>query len=104
MDAILRVGTELNPEAMVRAAVAAADAANAAWWATAVSVLTLLSVFAMGLIFVFMAFQLKDLVKHTNGMRQDLMDATRKLAFIEGNIAGRAELREEEVGQLKRPT
>jgi hypothetical protein len=56
----------------------------------------------MGALFIFMAFQLKDLVRHTNGMREELMQATRKLALIEGNVIGRAEQKQEEAG-LKTP-
>jgi len=46
--------------------------------------------------------EFRELVKNTNGMREKLVEATRKLTLIEGNIAGRAELKEEEAG-MKQP-
>jgi len=86
----------VNPEAMVRAAVAAVQASVAAYWAAVLAVLTLGSVLVLGAIIIYIAFQFKDLVRHTNGMREELVQATRKLALIEGNLTGRAELKEEE--------
>jgi len=100
--AALAQSLDNNPEAMIRAAVAASDAATSAYWAAMLSIVTLVVLLIGGAMMLYMAFEFKSLVKNTNGMREKLVEATRKLALIQGNIAGRAELKEEEAG-LKRP-
>ena len=87
--------TLVNPEAMVRAAVAATNAEQAAYWAAVMSVMTLGALLIGGAMLLYMAFKFQQLVHHTDGMREELVAATRKLALIEGNIAGRAEQKEE---------
>jgi hypothetical protein len=89
---------ESNPEAMVRAAVAANDAAAAAWQATVISLMVLVGILIIGAVMMFMAFHFKELVRNTDGMREELILATRKLALLEGNILGRAEQKDETAG------
>jgi|GEM_PF-5749135 len=93
----------VNPEAMVKAAVAANDAATAAYWAAILAVLTLAGVVMMGAIILYNAFQFRELVRYTNGMREELVTTTRKLALVEGNLAGRAELQKETTDLTEKP-
>jgi heme/copper-type cytochrome/quinol oxidase subunit 2 len=95
------VQDNLNPEAMIKAAVSAAAAESAAWQAFVVSIVVLVILLIVGAVFMFMAFEMRELAKHTNGMRHDLVEATRKLALIEGNIAGRAEKAAEDKAAVK---
>jgi len=92
--------TTVNPEAMVRAAVAASNAESAAWYASLLSVVSLLILLGIGIVFVFLFYEIRELVVHTNGMREQLVEATRKLALIEGRILGRAEQKAAEEGGL----
>ena len=104
-----------NPEAMIAAAVAAAQAQQSAFNASMISLLVLalmLLVFITMLILVYKAdhmvrnnaantLKLELLERNTDGLLTTLMDATRKLALIEGNVAGRAEQKQEEAVREK---
>jgi hypothetical protein len=84
--------TVVNPEAMVRAAVAANEAANAAYYASMLATITLGAVLILGALIVFMAFKFHELVRHTNGMMQSLLEMTDKV----GRAAGRQEQKDED--------
>jgi len=55
----------------------------------------------IGAVMLFMAFHFKELVRNTDGMREELILATRKLALLEGNLVGRAEQKDEAAGLKK---
>lgn len=80
-----------NPEAMVAAAVNAKAAADAASQAFAMSMLVLGAMAIMTIAVIFIGYNFKRLERNTNSMKDALVDATRKLALIEGNVIGRAE-------------
>lgn len=87
-----------NPEAIINAAVAAKSAELAAtqtFWIGLIAVFMLLCVGAaiMGIL-----YKMSKLERNTNGMRINLVEATRKLALLEGNKKGREELVEEGKG------
>lgn len=102
---LAQVGNNFNPEAMIRAAVAANAAESAAWYASVMSGITLGVLLIMGVgifvvlytflelkrCFIGMREKFEKLERNTDGILQQLLDATRKLAMIEGHTAGRAE-------------
>ena len=88
----------VNPEAMINAAIsakAAEFAANQVFYGIMVVIVMLLLIGAM---MMFVAFRFDKLERNTDGMREQLITATRKLALIEGNVVGRAEQIEEQAG------
>lgn len=104
----------VNPEAMVKAAVAAAAAEGAAWQAAIMAGITLLGILILGAFmfiivynflelkrcFVGMREKFERMERNTDGIMSALLEATRKLALIEGNIKGRAEqTREQEIAK-----
>jgi len=86
----------VNPEAMVRAAVAANDAASAAYYASIMAMLTLIAVLILGAMVTYMAFQFREMVNHTNGMLKNLMELTDKVSRAEGIATGRQEQKDED--------
>ena len=86
------------PQALIAATVAAKNAETMAWQALLASIIIVCLMLIGGGILIYIMLQFRDLVIHTNGMRESLIAATRKLALIEGNAAGRAELHEEQAG------
>lgn len=94
--------TVTNPEAMVNAAIAAKAAELAANQAFYGLVFVIFMLLIIGAMMMFVAYRFERLERNTDGMRERLVDATRKLALIEGNLVGRAEQTEEQAGQLSR--
>lgn len=90
-----------NPEAMIAAAVAAAQAQQSAFNASMVSLVVLALMIVVLLAMGGIAWKFDKLERNTDGMRVALVDATRKLALIEGNVAGRAEQKQEEAVKEK---
>ena len=88
----------INPEAMINAAIAAKSAELAATQAFYISIVVIVMLLAIGAMMMFVAYKFDELKRNTDGMREALMLATRKLALIEGHAAGRAELEEEQAG------
>ncbi len=84
-----------NPEAIINAAISAKAAELAANQAFYVSVAIFIVLLAIGAAIMFTAYKFAELERNTDGMRVSLVEATRKLALLEGNIAGRAELTSE---------
>lgn len=69
-----------------------------AWQARLIAGATLAIVLGLGGLLVWVSFKLDKitgmfnvLLKQTNGLKDDLVCATRKLAMLEGNIQGRKE-------------
>lgn len=89
----------INPEAMIAAAIAAKSAESAAWYASIMAAITLVVLLGIGLMMMFVWLKFDKLERNTDGMREALVVATRKLALIEGNITGRAEQLQEQAGQ-----
>ena len=89
------------PQALIAATVAAKNAEGMAWqvWILGIIILSLMLV--GGGILIYIMLQFRDLVIHTNGMRESLVAATRKLALLEGNVTGRQELEDEQAGLKK---
>jgi len=84
-----------SPEAIINAAIAAKAAELAANQAFYISVAIFVVLLAIGAAIMFTAYKFAELERNTDGMRISLVEATRKLALLEGNIAGRAELTSE---------
>lgn len=84
-----------SPEAMINAAVAAKAAEAAANQIFYISLAMLFVLLVIGAVLMFLLYKAAELERNTNGMRVQLVEATRKLALMEGNIAGRAEQLEE---------
>jgi beta-lactamase regulating signal transducer with metallopeptidase domain len=82
----------VSPEALINAAIAAKAAELAANQVFYMSVAVLFILLVIGAILMFILYRAKDLERNTDGMRIQLVEATRKLALLEGNIVGRAEL------------
>ena len=89
------------PQALIAATVAAKNAETMAWQALIIGIIIVCLMLVGGGILIYIMLQFRDLVIHTNGMRQSLVDATRKLALLEGNVMGRAELTDEQAGLKK---
>lgn len=101
-----------NPEAIIGAAIAAKNAEAAAWQASIMAGITLVVLLICGaamLIIIVQFLELKrcfggmrekfeKLERNTDGILNQLITATRKLALIEGNTIGRAEQLEEQAG------
>jgi len=85
-----------NPEAIINAAVAANAAAGAAYQAFILAWIILGAVLIIGAMMCLVAIKFSELEQNTNSMKDALVDATRKLALIEGNVIGRQELAKEE--------
>lgn len=92
---------EAIPQALIAATVAAKNAETMAWQSLVLDVAILGAIMILGAMVLYMAFQFRELVTHVNGMRMELVSATRKLALSEGNVAGRAELAEEQADLKK---
>lgn len=88
----------INPEAMIKAAIAASNAEAAAWNAAIMAAVTLVVLLVVGALMGMIWLKFSALEHNTDGMREALIIATRKLALIEGNVIGRAEQSEEQAG------
>jgi len=86
-----------NPEAIINAAIAAKAAELAANQAFYMSLAIFVVLLVIGAAIMFTAYKFAELERNTNGMRINLVEATRKLALLEGNIVGRAELTSESI-------
>ena len=85
-----------NPAAMINAAIAAKAAelaANQVLYGIGVLIVMLL---VIGALMMFVAYKFDELKRNTDGMRDELMKATRNLALIEGNQTGREEQTKEQ--------
>ena len=91
-------GSTINPEAMINAAIAAKSAELAATQAFYISIIVIVMLLAIGAMMMFVAYKFDELKRNTDGMREALVIATRKLALMEGHAAGRADLIEEQAG------
>jgi hypothetical protein len=88
--------SEPNPEIWINAAIAATAARDAATMAFYLLVAVLI-VMVVGVVVGWVVLKrVNDLAHNTDGMRVELVAATRKLALIEGNVIGRAEQKKEE--------
>ena len=85
----------INPEAIINAAIAAKAAELAASQAFYAAVTIIAIMLVIGAAIMFVLYKVYEIERNTDGMRVALVEATRKLALFEGNIAGRAELTEE---------
>ena len=81
-----------NPEAIINAAVAAKGAELAANQSFYLSLGILFVLLVIGAAIMFTVYKFAELERNTDGMRISLVEATRKLALLEGNATGRAEL------------
>ena len=81
-----------NPEAIINAAVAAKAAELAANQSFYLSLGILFVLLVIGAAIMFTVYKFAELERNTDGMRISLVEATRKLALLEGNATGRAEL------------
>lgn len=95
MNSVFAQAQNFNPEAIINATIAAKAAELAANQIFYISVGLFLMLLAIGGVIMFMLYKLFELERNTNGMRVALVETTRKLALVEGNVAGRAELTEE---------
>jgi len=86
---------------MVRAAVAANDAANSAYYASMLSIMTLAVVLILGVMVLYMAFKFHEMVQHTNGMLKNLLELTDKVSRAEGVLVGRQEQKDEDLAKGK---
>lgn len=86
-----------NPEAIINAAVAANAAAQSAYQAFIISMIILGAIVVTAMMMGIIAVKFADLEKNTNSMKDALVEATRKLALIEGRGLGRAEKSAEEL-------
>jgi len=77
-------GAIANPEAIINAAVAANAAAQSAYQAFIISMIILGAVALSTVAMIVVAMKFSELEKNTNSMKDALVDATRKLALIEG--------------------
>ena len=89
------------PQALIAATVAAKNAEIMAWQTWILGILILSLMLIGGGILIYVMLQFRELVVHTNGMREALVAATRKLALLEGNVIGRAEMEQEQAGLKK---
>jgi len=80
-----------NPEALINAAIAAKAAELAANQSFYISIVIILMLLIIGALMMFVAYKFDELKRNTDGMRDQLVEATRKLALLEGNMIGRAE-------------
>jgi len=88
-----------NPEPVINAVLAALEAQRSAFltnWLL-VTLTIIATMVAIGIGFVMAA--VNQIREHTNGMHTALVDATRKLALIEGEVAGRALQKTEDTEQ-----
>jgi len=88
-----------NPEPVINAVLAALEAKESAFLTNSllVSLIIIAGMVAIGIGFVMAA--VNQIREHTNGMHTALVDATRKLALIEGEVAGRASQKIEDATQ-----
>ena len=84
-----------NPEAIINAAVAASSAALAANQAFYISVAIFAVLLIIGAAMMFLVYKFVEIEHNTDGMRIELVETTRKLALLQGNVKGREELIEE---------
>ena len=92
------VNGTINPEAVINAAIAAKSAELAATQAFYISIVVIVLLLAIGAMMMFVAYKFDELKRNTDGMREALIIATRKVALMEGHAAGRADLIEEQAG------
>lgn len=78
-----------------------------AWQARWIAACALIIVLALGGLLLWVSFKLdkitgmfNTLLRQTNGLKDDLVCATRKLAMLEGNIQGRKEATAERKGKV----
>ena len=93
-----------NPEPIINAVLAALKAQESAfltnWLLATLIVLALLA----GVGVVIIMFAVREIKQHTNGMHNELVETTRKLALIEGEVKGRASQRTEDFPEPKEVT
>lgn len=80
----------VNPEAFINATIAARAAELAASQAFYISLGIIAILLVIGAAIMFAVYKLYELERNTDGMRKDLVEATRKLALMEGEVLGRA--------------
>jgi len=88
-----------NPEPIINAVLAALEAQRSAFltnWLL-VALIIIAAMVAVGVGFVLAG--VNQIREHTNGMHTALVDATRKLALIEGEVQGRASQKIEDATQ-----
>ena len=85
-----------SPEAVINAAIAAKAAELAANQSFYIGILIIVALLVIGAMMMFIAYKFTDLERNTNGMRKELVETTRKLALLEGNMAGREEQTQEQ--------
>jgi len=88
-----------SPEPVINAVLAALEAQRSALltnWLLA-SLIIIAAIVAVGTGVLMVAVQ--RIQEHTNGMHTELVSATRKLALIEGEVAGRASQKIEDATQ-----
>jgi len=93
------IGT--SPEPVINAVLAALEAQRSAFltnWLL-VTLIVVAAMVAVGVGFVMAA--VNQIREHTNGMHTALVDATRKLALIEGEVKGRAEQKTADTAEAK---
>lgn len=90
----------VNPEAMINAAIAAKAAELAANQAFYIGIIIILVLLSIGVMIMIMTYKFTKLEHNTDGMRVELMAATRKLALLEGNLIGREEQTQEQKEKL----
>ena len=90
---------EKSPEPVINAVLAALQAQQSAALTNGllVTLIILGTVVSLGIGFVMIAVH--QIRLHTNGMHTALVEATRKLALIEGEVAGRASQKIEDASQ-----
>ena len=86
-----------NPEAMINAAVAANVAAANAYQAFVLSIINLGAIVISTIAMLIVAVKFHELERNTNSIKDALVDATRKLAIIEGRELRKAEEEEEDL-------
>jgi hypothetical protein len=84
-----------NPEAIINATIASKAAEMASTQVFYISAIILLVLLAVGGAIMFILYKAAELERNTNSMRVDLVEATRKLALLQGNVIGRTELSQE---------
>jgi hypothetical protein len=98
----LLLAAEPNPEVWIKAAMAATAAKDAATMAFYLLVAVLIVVTVGTVIAWVVLKRVAALEYNTDGMREQLVDATHKLGVIEGKVAGRAEEKAEQRAEQKR--
>ena len=90
-----------NPEPLINAVLAALKAQESAfltnWLLVALLIIAVIAVICAALILS----KVITIQEHTNGMQTALVETTRKLALIEGEVKGRLDQRTEDLAEVK---